>query len=167
MKTIPLTQGQVALVDDEDYDELILHKWHSKWCPSTKSYYAVRNSKKADGGEKRRIYMHREVMNAKDGESVDHIKHNTRDNQKSSLRLCSRRQNAANSGISPENTSGFKGVCWDKQMKKWRAYIKVNGKQKFLGLYSIIESAARAYDTAALRYNSEFAVTNASLGLLK
>jgi len=166
MKKIPLTQGQVALVDDEDYERLNVHKWRAQWSSRTKSYYALRSSPRKKGEKRTTILMHREVMQAKPGECVDHLYHETCDNQKANLRLCTVNQNGANRGAQTNNTSGFKGVGWHKRDQKWYARISVNGKVKNLGYYSTPEEAAVVYDKAALGYHGEFAVTNKSLGLL-
>ncbi len=54
MKLIELTQGQAAIVDDEDYEELNQHKWYAQWNKGTKSFYAGRKGKTKNG---KRIHL--------------------------------------------------------------------------------------------------------------
>jgi len=164
-KEIKLTQGQVALVDDEDFERLNAFKWHSQWNPHTQSFYAVRNSPKA-GGKQLTVRMHREIMGAKSNKQVDHENHNTLDNRKENLRVCTREQNARNGRSRRNNTSGFKGVSWDKRALKWLAHVGAHGKAKHLGYFANPIEAAVAYDAAAVLVHGEFAMTNAMLGLL-
>ena len=88
---------------------------------------------------------------------IDHINHVKDDNRIANLRLATRSQNQWNQKKCYNNTSGYKGVCWQKQDKKWRAQIWVNGKCKNLGNYKDIKEAAKAYEKAAVKYHSEFA----------
>lgn len=99
-------------------------------------------------------------MQPEDGFWVDHINGDTLDNRRSNLRLCTVSGNNHNRMKSKNNTSGYKGVSWLKQNQKWRAYIKVNSKDKHLGCYLDKEDAARAYDKAAKEYFGEFARLN-------
>lgn len=159
MIEIELTQGQVALIDDEDLEVVSKYKWHARWDPCTKSFYAVTNIRKPDGS-RTTLQMHREIMGAKKGEQVDHIYHQTLDNRKSELRLCTPSQNQYNRGTQSTNTSGFKGVSWDKKWSKWLAGIKLNGKTINLGRYDTPELAHEAYCKAAAEHHGEFALTS-------
>jgi hypothetical protein len=58
------------------------------------------------------------------------------------------------------NTSGFKGVTWDKSRSKWKAHIHIERKIKNLGRFDSPEEAAIAYNEAALKYFGEFAFLN-------
>lgn len=166
MKEIPLTRGKVAIVDDEDYERLCGYKWRAMFSRCTDSYYAVRSAPMVNG-KCDTILMHREIMGAKSGEQVDHINHNTLDNRRSAnLRVCTARQNRANERIRSTNTSGYKGVSWDKSRGKWLARASVNGKLKNVGRYETAREAAIAHDTASVEHNGEFACTNKMLGLL-
>ena len=155
MIEIPLTHGQVALIDDEDYDLVSQYKWHAYWDPSTKSFYAKTGIRKPDG-KQTSLRMHRLIMKAKKGEQVDHINHDTLDNQKENLRLCTNSQNQHNRGRKSNNTSGCKGVDWYKASGKWRAQIALNGKVMHLGYFAIKQEAYEAYCKAALELHGEF-----------
>jgi len=80
--------------------------------------------------------------------------------KRKNLRSATRSQNCMNKGKQKNNTSGYKGVCWDNNAKKWRAYIKINGKRKHLGLFEDIEEAVKTYKEAARKYHEEFARIN-------
>lgn len=167
MKMIQLTKGQVALVDDEDFERLNKFKWNAQFSRDTNSYYAIRSSPRDENGKHHTIRVHREIMNAQPGEEVDHINHDTLDQMKANLRICTGSQNLANTRVKSNNTSGYKGVSWFKNgKKKWGAHIRINGRQKHLGVYVTAKEAALAYDRAAIEHYGENACTNKMLGLL-
>jgi hypothetical protein len=150
VKHIPLTQGQFAIVDDEDFEALTQYKWHAmKDC---KTYYAARSERGA------RIRMHRQIMNAPVGLEVDHINHEGLDNRRINLRLCSVSQNRMNEGRKREGVSSrYKGVCWAKATQKWQTSIGFQGKVQYLGQFDTEEEAHAVYLTAAKRLFGEFA----------
>jgi hypothetical protein len=157
-KQIQLTQGKIAIVDDKDFDRLNAHKWCAEK-QRTGKFYAARGIWIPPIIH--HVYMHREIMNAPKGLDVDHIREqDTLDNRRSNLRLATRSQNMCNQRKRKDNISGYKGVHWHNQAKKWQAQININGKGISLGLYSAVEDAARAYDAAAIKYHGEFAKTN-------
>lgn len=168
MKQIQLTRGEVALVDDEDFDQLNSFRWHAHWDPSSSSFYARRITTEHDCVRAgKTISMHREIVQASSGQLVDHINHNTLDNQRGNLRLCSKSENAMNAVNRIDGSSKLKGVDWKSSSKKWRSRLHIDGKGIHLGYFSSPLDAARAYDAAALKYFGEFALTNESLGLLE
>jgi hypothetical protein len=149
MKEIQLTQGKVALVDDEDYEWLSQYKWciHSEG-------YAIRtvwvNSKSVIK------FMHRDILNPPAGMFTDHINHNKTDNRRCNLRVCTISQNTFNSKLRSNNTSGIKGVSYSKKSKKWMAQIQYLGTDFYLGCYDNIEDAAIAYDNKSRELFGEF-----------
>ena len=155
MKKIPLTQGQFALVDDDDFELVSQYKWYAAWSPSTKGFYAITHIHKPDG-KRTTLKMHRLIMNPKPGEDVDHIHHNTLDNRKSELRLCTRSQNMQNTRKYANNRSGHKGVRWRNDCQKWRAQIWINGKQIHLGNFIEVNDAIAARAAAVILYHKEF-----------
>ena len=161
MKKIKLTQGQYVLVDNEDFEELNKYKWYAHWDSHTKGFYAVRNARIENVKQyQTQIRMHRVIMNVSKGKYADHINHNTLDNRRFNLRICTNKQNTYNKKISKNNTSGFKGVSFHKGTRKFMAYIKVDGKLIYLGIYPTSEQAALVYNQAAIKHYKEFALLN-------
>jgi hypothetical protein len=153
---ILLTQGQVAIIDIGDLALVAPHRWHAYWCQLGKCFYAKTNIRNPDG-KRTTLKMHRLIKGAKKGEEVDHIHHNTLDNRQSETRLCTGSQNQHNHVLNANNTSGYKGVSWDKRSGKWRAHICVNGKQKNLGRYTTPELANEACIAVRPELHGEFA----------
>lgn len=162
MRTIELTQGQVALVDDEMFDELSRYKWQAHWAPRTKSFYAVRTV--GDGKDKKTINMHRVVVGAVPGNFVDHINHETLDNRQENLRILTNRQNLQNQRTR-KHSSRFKGVSYNKSRSTWDAIIREptehgNGVLRTIGRFRVEEQAALAYDAAARTSFGAYAALN-------
>lgn len=96
---------------------------------------------------------------------MDHINGNTLDNRKKNLRLCTNQQNVASQHKLKKNESGFKGISKNK-IGIWRARLRVNYKEIYIGSFHTAKEAAEAYDKAAIKYFGEFALTNKMMGLL-
>ena len=162
MRSIELTQGQVALVDDADFDYLNQWKWRFVADKRNPQYtgYALRNI--MVGGKETTIRMHREILGlvSGDGLCADHINSNGLDNRRTNLRICVASQNQANRGKQKNCKSGFKGVSWNKSNRKWVSLIQVLGKHIYLGGFDCKINAARAYDEKAKEVFGEFARTN-------
>ena len=91
---------------------------------------------------------------------LDHKNGITSDNSWENLREASQLENSRNTIISKDNTSGYKGICWNKASKKWQAQITINKKAKYLGCFNTKEEASLVYKKAALKYFGEFAKLN-------
>lgn len=156
---VPLTQGQFAIIDYVDRDLILQHRWHCK--TSRGGRYAVRKRSQSDDPDApRSIRMHREILEARPGSEADHINGMTLDNRRSNLRSATRVQNARNQRVRTDNTSGYKGVHFERPTGKWRASITVEGRKRTLAAYTSPELAAHAYDVAARRLFGEFAALN-------
>lgn len=166
MKKIPLTQGLVALVDDEDYEMLSEYKWHI--LKGANTYYAMSYMKFGDkskmvGGKREYILMHRIVLRLKnrDEARADHADGNGLNNQKSNLRFCTNSENMQNKRkMKRKCSSKYKGVSLCKKRGKWASYIFVKSKQIFIGYFYDEIEAAKAYDIAAIQYFGKFAYLN-------
>lgn len=88
---------------------------------------------------------------------LDHINLVRTDNRIANLRIATPSQNNANQPLTSRNSSGFKGVTWNKRSGKWQAAIKVSGKSFYLGLFDSPEDAHDAYLKAAKEHYREFA----------
>ena len=158
MKKIPLSKGQFAIVDDEDYEKLVQWKWHQ-----SVSGYAIRNDSIINGIQPK-VYVHRLILNVPNGFQGDHINRNKLDNRRKNLRICTPSQNQMNSKKRIDNASGLKGVTWKKRDNRWAAYIRVNKKLIHLGYFKDKNEAIWVRDQAALKYHSSFAFLNKELG---
>jgi hypothetical protein len=160
LKEIQLTQGKVALVDDEDFERVNQYKWQLRH-----DGYPARDVYSGGGRANRNEYryteyLHNCVMGAK---WVDHIDGNPLNNTRDNLRLCTRGQNRSNSakvstyrGRPP--LSQYKGVT--RKKNRWYAQLVHNRKHYSLGYFDREVDAARAYNEAARKYHGEFARLN-------
>ncbi len=159
MREIPLTQGMVALVDDEDYEEVMKHRWFAHRVRAGLTHYAVTNKPRSQG--KGTIRMHVLLMGTDpDGRQVDHKNGNGCDNRRSNLRWATNAEQRMNSGPGSRNTTGFKGVSFDKARGKYEAKLKASDRHLHLGRFATAEEAARAYDRAARETFGDYARTN-------
>lgn len=148
MKEIILSKGKYAIVDNKDYENLKGIKWSC-------SYYGY-----AVGMVKgKMISMARLILDAPKGVFVDHINHNTLDNRRENLRLCTQQQNNFNK-TQLKGTSKYKGVSWSKYHLKWAGYIKIDGKRKFLGYFNNEIEPAKIYDKEAKQLFGQYAKLN-------
>ena len=161
MKLIPLSRGLFAQIDDNDYERVNQFKWCAMVCKKGKNkWYVVRNIKVGVNKWKHQM-LHRFIMNEINPEIfIDHWDHNGLNCQKVNLRSCSCTQNNGNRVHIPTENNPYKGVSWDKRLKKYNAQISINNKTKYLGLHQNAEDAAIAYNRAALEYFGEFALLN-------
>lgn len=88
---------------------------------------------------------------------IDHINCDRADNRICNLRLATNANNMQNTRKRGGTTSQYKGVSWQEAKGKWRADIRANGKQMYLGLFKDEHEAYLAYCAAAARHFGEFA----------
>jgi len=164
MRIISITGNQAALVDDCDYEYLNRWKWQLK--KGSRTYYAERPAGSKRNREK--IIMHRLILGLSkgDGVIVDHRNRNGLDNRRSNLRIATHQQNSANSRKhSDASMSRYKGVYWEADRCKWRAYIYFTNqsgvkKKIWLGRFDREEDAAAAYNHKAVELFGTFASPN-------
>lgn len=145
MKRLVLSQGKVALVDDSDFEWLNQWKW---------SYRAKYASRRQSGPRKPHItiYMHRVINNTPHGFDTDHINRDRLDNRRINLRTATRSENNLNKGRRVDNLSGYTGVTWRKDARKWIAQLNINRKHIYLGRYESLEDALNARKSAERKY---------------
>lgn len=151
---IPVNGGRyTAIVDEEDF-----YRIGKYWWALQVEGYAHRHRRGMQN-----ILMHREILDAGEGDIVEHINGNGLDNRRSNLRLSTRSRIVFKDGkrnYEEPKTSEYKGVCYCKQTGRWKSTIRVDGKQKWLGRHNTEEAAARAYDEAAKELIGEHAFLN-------
>lgn len=165
-KEIPLTNGMVALVDDEDYDRLARYRWYPRK-GRRGAFYAFRMEyipRQHPDGEASAIcrQMQRDVL---DPDMTlprhiisDHINHETLDNRKSNLRLVDNRTSVLNRRTFLSNKIGYRGVTFHKG--RYHARIRSLGRLYYGGGHDSAEFAAAAYNALALQHHGEHAQLN-------
>lgn len=159
-KEIPLVGGGFAVVDAIDYAALCGYSWRAKRNRVDGNLYAYRNE------DNKEVWMHRVVLPVDSDLLVDHRDGNGLNNCRSNLRPTTPQLNMANKRMSKNNSTGFKGVTFDKSRGLFRAQVMYNRRAWRLGRFTGPEDAARAYDRKATELFGEHARTNVMLGLL-
>ena len=156
MKTINLSRGFLALVDDEDFEALSKNKWSAHTSGAT-HICASRNVKLQNS--RCVVLMHREILKVSDRNlHVDHVDGNPLNNQKANLRVCSRQENMQNSKLRTDNKLGLKGVSLRRSKSSpYQATIQAGKVQRYLGVFATAEQAHAAYCAAAKVLHGEFA----------
>jgi len=146
MQRIPLTQGQFALVDDDDFEELSQFKWHAQWARDTGSYYAVRRIR-LPSGTWTKEQMHRRLLGLEYGDrrQVDHTDHQTLDNRRANIRIVTPSEN--------QHNNRGKGYSLHTPTHKYRARITVNATVKHIGYFDTPSEARAAYLAAKRTYH--------------
>lgn len=136
-----------AKVDREDFERVTRLRWYA-WRSAGLVYARSTRDKLA---------MHRFVLgDIPSGMVVDHINGDGLDNRRSNLRICTQRENSRNRGAK----RGFRGVSWKADIGRWRARIMVDRREISLGAFDTQESAAAAYNEAAIEHYGAFARLN-------
>jgi len=162
MKLIPLTQGQIAIVDNEDYEYLMQWKWFA--IRHGRTHYAARHE--TTSSKSRLIRMHQALLPAPLGLEVDHVNHNGLDNRRRNLRLGTHAENMLNGQKRRGTHSRFRGVTRrvDIAANPWGAYIykRVDGRSRriHLGHFRSEVEAALVYDRAAREDGNELRQLN-------
>lgn len=141
----------VFLIDNDDVENTKKYKWIISKVKNMKNnscfkYYALASN------NKKSLLLHRFIINAPPNKIVDHINRNTFDTRKKNLRITSRSINGFNSKSNRNNKSGRKGVKWIEDKNRWMAYITKNNKRKHLGLFTDINDAIKARESAESEY---------------
>lgn len=155
MKKIKLTQGKYALIDNEDFELVSQYKWmldNNGYATTWKYIPKYKNN--------RFTAMHKIILRYNKKLRCDHKNENKLDNRKSNLRICTHGQNLQNRNKPINNISGYKGVDFSKNLKKYRARICINYKIIHLGYFKTAKEAGISYNKAAKKLHGEFANTN-------
>ena len=89
-------------------------------------------------------------------EAIDHKDNDGFNNRISNLRLATPSQNQHNTRTPRNNTSGVKGVCWDKKRRKWMATLSINRRKKFIGYFDDLKIAEMAIQQQRQLIHQEF-----------
>ena len=137
-----------TLIDLNDIDKIKNHCWgiHDV------NNYLIIETKLKINNKYSILKLHRLIMNCPDGMIVDHINHNTLDNRKENLRICTYKENSENRNVQKNSKSGIRGIFWNKQISKWVAKIGHNYKHIIIGYFSNIEDAEKAVIKARKKY---------------
>ena len=150
------SKGEEFWFDLEDYDLIKNYCW-----------YLSNNKYIVTGSGKNTKLLHRLITNCESNMVVDHINHNTMDNRRYNLRICTQSENTANSQIAINNVSGVTGVTWNSIKNKWESKIMVNRKTINLGRYNNFEDAVKARKEAEEKYFGEFSYDNSQKYILE
>ena len=144
-------KGEEFWFDLEDYDKIKDYYWRR----NDDGYY-VASVKRKD------LMLHNLVTNCSKDKVADHIKGSNTlyDNRKSNLRIVTKSQNVMNSIIRSDNTSGVRGVTYDKIHNRWVVRIQADNQKHFLGYFANFNDAVLIRKEAEEKYFGEYSYDN-------
>lgn len=139
------SEGKIleCLIDTADLPKVagIPGSWRARWSPECRTSYAVAH---LPGDRNHGFQMHRLILDAPKELEVDHRHHNGLDNRRSEIRLVTRAQNALNRRADYNSQTGHRGVYWDPRLRRYRAAVRILGKNHYLGIHRTAERASLA-----------------------
>lgn len=142
-----------ALVDDSDFDKLNKYVW-------TLTFQGYAHRRELIGGRYKHIYMHRQILDTKDGLLTDHINRKRLDNRRNNLRICKSSENGFNKGLRSDNSSGTTGVYWQSKRNNWLVQITTFGKTINLGRFKSKRKAIMIRKEAEKKYFGNYAIVS-------
>lgn len=123
--------------------------------------YDQNNGYRAICVDKKKYLMHRLAWFYCTGRwppfDIDHKDGNRKNNAFTNLRKATRSENLCNGAMRSNNTSGVRGVSWDKRAGAWHAYVALGGRRRHLGYYADLDEAKAAREAGAKLLQGEFA----------
>lgn len=164
MKELITTNGFIVKLDDEDYERFKGVTWYASKGVAG-GYYARRID--TPTGQRILRLLHRCVMNVTSKDLVvDHINHDTLDNRKENLRVCTQAENRLNRRSAKGSSSKYLGVSkatmkrGQKVYTYWKAEIRTPSKYMYLGIFKNEVDAAMKYNEAAKLHYGDYANLN-------
>jgi hypothetical protein len=153
MQRIPLSQGQFALVDDEDFRLLNDFKWCYRPERDDKQGYAVRHRKV--NGKDRLCYLHREILPAPPGHEVIFLNHDRLDCRRANLKVVNKEEARQHHRVRRDSKTGIKGVKYNAESDSWSTFVYRHGHCYHVGTYYSKEAAISAYERELKKENPD------------
>lgn len=142
----------IVLLDLEDINKIKTLTWSAKFQKDINNYYILANIKDKNN-KKTTIFLHRFITNCQKGLTVDHINHDTTDNRKKNLRICTQKENNLNQDeLRANNKSGYRNISWQKASNAYIITLHIDGKNKTIGRTPSLEEAIKIRDEAKRIY---------------
>ncbi len=138
------------IIDKDDFEKanLFPHTWSPRYDNRNKTHYVTGSL--YQNGKKKQVIFHRWLLDCPEDKQVDHINHNTLDNRRGNLRIVEPSQNSQNRRLRSDNSSGYRGVTWDKSAKRWRARVRSKKKTLYTCLFDDVHEAGRVAEEKRL-----------------
>lgn len=136
-------------IDEDDFDLIKNYYWYL----DNRNYICTKINNKV-------MRLQNIILFHDDKYVVDHIDGNTYNNRRQNLRICTQEENTRNRTVGKNNTSGIKGVVWNKILSKWEARINYKNKRIRIGVFGKFKDAVNARIEAEQKYFGEYSYLN-------
>ena len=154
-KEVPLQNGMIAIIDDEDYERVNQYRWAAR-TDENNSVLKIYNSSEI----RTTISLNRFILNLENEQKVIHKDGDELNFTKTNLIVVDQAIVSRKRRGNKNSSSKYKGVSLHSQTGKWKAQINANGSVKHLGLFESESKAALTYNEAAIKYFGEYAYQN-------